>query len=70
MLSEKEQEVLKAIGKKNLITMHDLRKIIGDGMQHTANNLIEKKLISEVRPIGTTCYVITGKGNKALHDIE
>ena len=70
MLSEKEKTALKAVGKNSLLTISDMKKVIGDGTEYIINRLIDKKLISEVRPIGTICYVITAKGSKALRDIE
>ena len=70
MLSEKEKVTLEAIGKKSLITEKDLKKIVGEGTEHAIRKLVEKNLISQVRPIGTICYVITTKGTKALRDME
>ena len=69
MLSEKERTVLLAVEKNKLITKSDLKKTVGDGAEYTINKLIEKKLVSEVRPIGPICYVTTAKGTKALHEI-
>ena len=70
VLSEKEKTALRAVGKNSLLTISDMKKVIGDGTEYIINRLIDKKLISEVRPIGTICYVITAKGSKALRDIE
>ncbi len=70
MLAEKEHLVLKVIGKKSLITLTDLKKAAGDEIEPIINRLVEKNLISEVRPVGTICYVITAKGTKALQDME
>ncbi len=70
MLSEKEKITLEAIGKRSLITERDLKKTVGEGAEHAIRRLVEKNFISQVRPIGTTCYVITAKGTKALRDME
>ncbi len=70
MLTEKERVVLKAIGSKSLISANDLKKNVGNDAEYTLNKLIEKKFVSEVRPIGTICYVITTKGTKALSELE
>jgi len=79
MINGTEGKVLKKIAELNLATKTELKDIIkNDGgssdtstvIDTATSNLIGKGLIATVNPIGSTCYVITRKGNKLLQDIK
>lgn len=75
MLSAVEKKILKKVGEMQLISRQDLKRFLqtnggGEGAIDTVTkNLVKQNLLTEVRPIGSTCYVITQKGNKALDDL-
>ena len=70
MLTEKEKAVLKLLGKSPLVTLPEVKKILGETTQDILQKLMAKKLVSEVRPAGIACYVITIHGTKALQEIQ
>ena len=70
MLTEKEKTVLRLLGAHSLVTLPDVKKLLGETTQDVLQKLIAKKLVSEVRPAGIACYVITIHGTKALQEIQ
>ena len=80
MINGTEGKVLKKIVELNLATKTELKDImkkegngnsdIGSVIDNVTTNLIGKGLIATINPIGSTCYVITRKGNKLLQDIK
>jgi len=75
-----EEKILKKIAELNLATKAELKNILkNDGLGNSDINavintatcsLVEKGLISTVNPIGSTCFVITKKGNKLLGELN
>jgi predicted transcriptional regulator len=75
MLSPVERKVLKRIAEMQLVSRNDLKRYMqsnGGGenaVDTVTQNLVKKSLLTEVRPIGSTCYVITQKGNQMLEEL-
>ena len=76
MLSAAEKKVLKKIAESQLITRYDLKKFLQnsgtsvDSVDTITKGLVKKSLVSEINPVGSTCYVITQKGNKAIEELK
>ena len=76
MLTPIEKKILKKISEAQLISRQDLKKFLqANGGGHDAvdiitSNLVKKSLLTEVRPIGSTCYVITQKGTQILDELK
>ena len=76
MLSSIEKKILKKVGENQLITRPELKKFLqtnGGGenaVDTVTRNLIQKNLLAEINPIGSTCYVITQKGNRMLDELK
>ncbi len=75
-LTKIEEKILKAISDNQLITKNELKTILKKDagsndvsvvLDSVGKNLIEKKLITIITPIGSTCYVITQKGAQMLN---
>ena len=75
MLTPVEKKVLKRIAEMQLVSRADLKRFMqtnGGGenaVDTVTQNLVKRNLLSEVRPIGSTCYVITQKGNQMLEEL-
>ena len=75
-LSKTEEKILKVISGKDLITKIELKKVLrGDGIAESnvsdvidtvTRNLIDKKLVVMMNPLGSTCFVITQHGSRLL----
>ncbi len=76
MLTTIEKKILKKVAEDQLISRPELKKFLhsnGGGenaIDTVARNLVEKNLLAEIHPIGSTCYVITQKGTRMLDDIN
>ena len=76
MLSPSEKKILKKIAEIQLITRPDLKKFLqnsggsADSIDIITNSLVKKSLVSEINPVGSTCYVITQRGNKMLEELK
>ncbi len=76
MLTSIERKILKKVAEDQLISRPDLKRFLqsnGGGenaIDTVARNLVEKNLLAEINPIGSTCYVITQKGTRMLDDIK
>lgn len=77
MLSKNEEKVLKLIADAHLVSRQELKALLKtDGMKDgevvdiATRNLIDKKMVTTVNPLGSTCYVITQQGSKFLRDRE
>ncbi len=75
MLNQLEKKILKIVADSQLLTKPELIKMLnGSGggsvstVESAARNLVNKKLLTSISPIGSTCYVITQKGIKLLQD--
>lgn len=72
-LSQTEKRILETVAKKQLVTKNELKeylKIDGSALETVASNLINKKLIAAVNPVGSTCYAITQQGTKLLNELN
>ncbi len=79
-LTSAEERVLKKIAESNLITRQELKKFLKDNgssdketgiaVDAVTKNLIEKKLVTAINPIGSTCYIITQNGNRFLNGMK
>jgi hypothetical protein len=82
-LSKMEQKILKKVSDSQLITKMELKNFLqNDGLSgreakdvsqivdSTAKGLIDKKLLTAISPVGSTCYIITQKGARLLSDME
>ena len=76
MLSISEKKILKKIAESQLISRPDLKKFLqtnggsADSIDIVTKNLVKKSLVSEINPVGSTCYVITQLGNKMLQELK
>jgi len=76
MLSPSEKKILKKIAEIQLITRPDLKKFLqnsggsADSIDIITKSLVKKSLVSEINPVGSTCYVITQRGNKMLEELK
>lgn len=70
-----ELKLLKKIAASHLVTKEELKKFLRDNGQdipvhHAVRALVSKQFINEIHPIGSTCFVITQKGTRALKEME
>lgn len=76
MLSAIEKKILRKVSDNQLITRPDLKKFLqnnGGGenaVDTVTKNLVQKNLLAEINPIGSTCYVITQKGSRLLDELK
>lgn len=77
-LTSAEEKVLKKIAEMNLVTRQELKKFLKDNGSSVDSNtvdvitrsLIDKKLVTAINPIGSTCYIITQNGNRLLQGMK
>ncbi|MBI2971179.1 MAG: hypothetical protein HYY37_02025 [Candidatus Aenigmarchaeota archaeon] len=77
-LSKTEKKILQLIAEQSLITKLEMKRHLrGDGIGESSlgevvdtvtRNLIDKKLIASLRPLGSTCFVITQRGSQMLQE--
>ena len=70
-----EEKILRKIGETKVTTKIELKKILSNPenasvIDSATKDLIEKDLITEINPIGSTCFIITRKGNRLLRDLN
>jgi hypothetical protein len=80
MLNQTEKNVLKKIAESHLITKPELRKYLetnGAAVKDASSvvdgitrRLMEQRLISTISPVGSTCFIITQRGNQFLKELE
>ena len=76
MLTSIEKKILKKVAEHQLITRPELKRYLqanGGGenaVDSVTRNLIQKNFLTEINPIGSTCYVITQKGSRMLDDLK
>ncbi len=76
MLSSSEKKILKKIAESQLITRPDLKRFLqtsgssADSIDIVTQSLVKKSLVSEINPVGSTCYVITQKGNRMIEELK
>jgi hypothetical protein len=76
MLTSIEKKILKKVAEHQLITRPELKRYLqanGGGenaVDSVTKNLIQKNLLTEINPIGSTCYVITQKGSQMLDELK
>jgi predicted transcriptional regulator len=69
-----EEKILKKIGETKVTTKIELKSIFSNPENTTiidsaTKGLIEKELIASINPLGSTCFIITRKGNQLLKDM-
>lgn len=77
MLSPLEEKILKKVAEAQLLTKFELKGFLKEnGLKGTSQaidvavrSLNERDLLAVISPIGSTCYVVTKRGNKLLQDI-
>ena len=76
MLTAIEKKILKKVAEHQLITRPELKRFlqsnggVENAVDSVTKNLTQKNLLSEINPIGSTCYVITQKGSRMIDDIK
>ena len=76
MLTKTEEMILKKIAHHQLITKAELVDFLNSNgksdsksvVESVTRSLIGKKMISSISPAGSTCFVITSGGTRALSD--
>jgi len=74
-MNQTETKLLRKIATSHLVTKEELKKFLRDNghdvpVTHAVKTLVSKQYITEIHPIGSTCFVITQKGTRALKDME
>lgn len=74
-MNKMEKKILKKVSDNHLMTKEEivnfLRKDGGEGgYEASLRKLLENDLIATIRPVGSTCFIITQKGTQILRDIE
>ncbi len=82
-MSKLEMKILKKVSDSQLITKTELRNFLqNDGLagkesrdvlqivDSAARGLIDKKLLTAIAPVGSTCYIITQQGSRILQDAK
>ena len=76
MLTAMEKKILRKVAENQLISRPELKRFLqsnggGENVIDTVTNgLKQKNLVTEINPIGSTCYVITQKGTRMLDDLK
>jgi len=70
-----EEKILRKIGETKVTTKFELKKVLSNPenasiIDSSTKSLIEKDLITAINPIGSTCFIITRKGNRLLRDLN
>jgi chromosome segregation and condensation protein ScpB len=70
-----ELKILKKVASSQLVTKEELRKFLRDNghevnVNTAVKTLVTKQYLNEVRPIGSTCFVITQKGARVLKEMD
>lgn len=75
MLNPMEMKILRTVSENQLVTKPELIRMINGSsggsvtsVESAAKGLVQKNLLAAINPIGSTCYVITQRGVKLLHD--
>lgn len=82
-LSKIEHRILKKIAESQLITKIELKNFLQNNgasdkssrdltqvVESATKSLIEKRCLTAISPVGSTCYIITQKGARLLQDLE
>mgnify|MGYP001572242061 CR=1 FL=1 len=80
MLNSTEKNILRKIADSQLISKPELRRYLETNgssgrdiptvVDNITRRLMEQRLISTINPVGSTCYIITQKGNQFLRELE
>ena len=70
-----EEKILRKIGETKVTTKFELKRVLNNPenasiIDSSTKSLIEKDLITAINPIGSTCFIITKKGNRLLRDLN
>ena len=77
-LTSMEEKLLRKIAKSELITKNELKDFlqVNGGLSNinvvvdsATKGLMEKDLISTIAPLGSTCFIITQRGNRFLNEL-
>ena len=74
-ITEIEEKILRKIGETKVTTKFELKNVLNNPenagiIDLSTKSLIEKDLITAINPIGSTCFIITKKGNRLLRDLN
>ncbi len=79
-LNQVEKKVLRKVAENNLMTKIELRSFLkgsGNSDRDVSNlvdtvtrSLVEKKLLTAISPVGSTCYLITQTGTRVIDDMS
>lgn len=82
-MTKLEEKILKKVAEAQLITKMELRTFLKNNgasekegrdltrvVDSATKGLIDKKYLTAISPVGSTCYIITQRGAKLLQDIE
>ncbi|MBI5060890.1 MAG: hypothetical protein HZB67_01100 [Candidatus Aenigmarchaeota archaeon] len=74
-MNQYEIKLLKKIAASHLVTKEELKKFLRDNghdtpINHAMKTLVSKQYVNEIHPIGSTCFVITQKGHRAIKEME
>jgi len=78
-ISKLEMKILKKVAESQLITKAELRNFLKDGpdardlgqvVDSATKGLIDKRLLTAISPVGSTCYIITQQGTRLLNEMN
>jgi hypothetical protein len=82
-LSKIEFKILRKVADSQLISKTELSKHLqNDGfsgkesrdisqmVDSATKNMVDKKLLTTINPVGSTCYIITQRGARLLQDMR
>ena len=74
-MNAQEKKILRKISDNQLMTKEEVAKFLRSnggeaGYEASLRNLLTNDLIAAIRPVGSTCFIITQKGSQILRDIE
>ena len=77
MLNSLEMKILKTIAENQLVTKPELVRLINgnasgnvSAVETAAKGLVQKKLLTTITPLGSTCFIITQEGIRLLRDSD
>lgn len=78
MLSPLERAILKKVAESQLLTKVELKNYLsqngmksnGTALDMAIKNLNNMDFLTTINPIGSTCLIVTKKGNQMLEDLS
>lgn len=74
-MNETEAKILRKISEKQLVTRNELADFLRSnggetGLDASLKRLMENDLIATIRPVGSTCFIITQRGARLISEID